>query len=219
MRNLLFITLWVSCILIALPGMAQTSETEKSPWMLKYDFMSLMGDGVTNSMGVKLGVEIPLKNNQSFEFDAMYIFPCAICNSDYFRIKTEKTNGFTLTAEYRFYLLHRPAPMGGFHLGPQIFYTYTKADMLETTKGQPNTYHVYRNLVSAHAMVGYQAKMARRLYFDPSIGIGLRYISSWNDNKIEAGSDQYEIPYNKPYESGSKWFPSFTINIKIAFKF
>lgn len=219
MKTLLFISLWISCILITVPGMAQTSETEDKPWMIKYDFMSLMGDGTTTSMGVKLGVEIPLKNNQSFEIDAMYIFPCAACKTDYFRIKTEKTNGFTLTAEYRFYLLHRPAPMGGFHLGPQVFYTYTKADMLDTPGIPSTTYHVYRNLVAAHAMVGYQARMARRLYFDPSIGIGLRYISSWNEYKIEDGSDRYEFPYNKPYEWGSQWFPSVTINIKFAFKF
>lgn len=219
MRNLLFITLWVSCILMATQIMAQTNETEGNTWMIKYDFISLMGDGITSSMGVKLGVEIPLKNNQSFEFDAMYIFPCEACKVAYFRIQTEKTNGIMLTAEYRFYLLHRPAPMGGFHLGPQVFYTYTKADMLETPEKPSTTYHVYRNLVAAHAMVGYQAKMARRLYFDPSIGIGLRYISSWNDNKLEDGSDQYEFPYNKLYESGSQWFPSVTLNIKFAFKF
>jgi hypothetical protein len=219
MKKLLFISVWVSCILFSISGMAQSEAQEKIPWMIKYDFISLLGDGVTNSMGVKLGVEIPVSDKQAFEFDVMYIFPCASYESAYAKINTEKTNGFMLTAEYRFYLLHRPDLISGFHLGPQVFYQYTKADMSETYQnGIANTYHVYRNLISAHAMVGYQIKIAGPLYFDPAIGFGVRYISSRNENKKGGGSGQHEFIYNKDYESGAQWFPSFTINIKIGFK-
>lgn len=215
----MFISVWISCILFSISGLAQSEAQDKNPWMIKYDFMSLLGDGVTNSMGVKLGAEIPVSDRQSLEFDLMYIFPCPSCTDSYMTIITEKTNGLKLNAEYRFYLLHRPDQISGFHLGPQVFYQYTKADMSETYQnGTANTYHVYRNLVSAHAMVGYQIKIAGPLYFDPAIGFGVRYISSRNENKKGGGSGQHEFIYDKDYESGAQWFPSFTINIKIGFK-
>ena len=55
-------------------------------------------------------------------------------------------------------------------------------------------------------------------FFDPSLGLGLRYISSRNENKKGNDSGQYEYPYNKDYESGAKWFPSFIMNLKIGLK-
>ncbi len=67
-------------------------------------------------------------------------------------------------------------------------------------------------------MAGYQLRIAGPLYFDPSAGLGIRYISSRNENKLGSDSGQHEYPYNKNYESGAQWFPSFDISIKIGLK-
>jgi hypothetical protein len=169
-------------------------------------------------MGVRLGLEWMKAENQSLGADIMYIFPCEACGEAYTRIETEKTVGFLISAAYRFYIFSGKSPNSGFHLGPQFAYQYTMADMTESNNGIPNTYQVYRNMITAHAMTGYQLKIAGPLYFDPSIGLGMRYISSRNVNRKSSGEGQYEYIYNKDYESGARWFFSFDINIKIGFK-
>jgi hypothetical protein len=218
MKHLAPFILWAICIFLTTLSPAQTTTEQGRSPLLKYDFVSLLGDGVTTSMGIKLGIELPVKDKQSIEFDVMYIFPCASCDH-YLTINTEKTNGFMLTAEYRFYLYPGKPPSTGFHLGPQMMYQYTIATLAETyDNGIPNDYQVFRNLWAIHAMVGYQLKVAGPLYFDPAIGLGTRFISSRNENKKGTEPGQYEFPYEKLYDTGAKWFPSYTFNIKIVFK-
>ena len=193
------------------------AQDENKSWIIKYDLISLLGDQVTNSMGVMLGFEHFIKENSSLAFDAMYIFPCSSCGKVYTSITTEKTNGFSLSGEYRFYLIPGKQASTGFHLGPQVYYQYTNADMRETYEGgKENLYQVYRSLFATHAMAGYQLPIAGPLFFNPSFGLGFRFISSRNENKKGNDSGQHEFLYNKDYESGSQWFPSFKINIKIG---
>lgn len=206
---------FISLLLITTSALTQDKTNR---WIIKYDLISLLGDQVTNSMGMMLGFEHFLKNNSAISFDAMYIFSCA-CDMPYTRIHTEKTNGFSLSGEYRFYLDQGETQSTGFHLGPQFTYQYTQTEMRETYDGGiENFYQVYRELLAAHAVAGYQLRIAGPLVFDPSFGLGLRYISSRNENKEGTDSGQHEYLYNKDYESGSQWFPSFTINIKIGLK-
>ena len=195
------------------------AQESNRDWIIKYDLTSLLGDGVTNSMGVMLGFEHFLDDNRSFTMDAMYIFPCSSCNVPYTKIHTEKTNGFSVAGEFRFYLYQGKEASTGFHLGPQVLYQHTVAEIRETYDGGiENFYQVYRDLLSAHAMAGYQLQLAGPLFFNPSLGLGLRYISSRNENKKGTDSGQHEFPYDKDYESGSQWFPSIVINLKIGLK-
>ncbi|MEN8224745.1 MAG: hypothetical protein ABFS05_05225, partial [Bacteroidota bacterium] len=141
------------------------------------------------------------------------------CEKAYTGITTEKTNGYLLSAETRHYIFPGKQTLSGFHLGPQIIYQYTKSEMMETYDGGiENSYQVYRHLLAAHAMAGYQLRIAGPVFFNPSLGLGFRYISSRNENKKGPDSGQHEYPYDKDYESGNKWFPSFTVNIKIGLK-
>lgn len=188
-------------------------------WILKYDIVSLLGDQVTNSMGIMLGIEHFLNEKRSVAIDAMYIFPCSGCGKTYSSIPTDKTNGFSVSGEYRFYIIPGRQPATGFHLGPQVYYQYTVADLPETYDGgKENIYQVYRSLLATHVMAGYQLPIAGPFVFNPSFGLGFRYISSRNENKQGNDSGQHEFLYNKDYESGSQWFPSFKLNIKIGLK-
>ena len=213
------IILMISIMIICTENMySQQENIDQSGCIIKYDVISLLGDQVSNSMGVRLGLEWMNGERKSLNADIMYIFPCSSCGGTYTRIETEKTVGLMLSAEYRFYLFTGSSVFTGFHLGPQLAYQYTKADLNETINRAPNTYQVYRHMFIAQAMAGYQLKVAGPLYFDPSIGLGLRYISSRTENKLGQDSGQYEYIYNKDYESGAKWFPGFDISIKIGFK-
>jgi hypothetical protein len=170
-------------------------------------------------MGIMLGFEHLLNQNSSVAFDAMYIFPCSACGKPYTSITTDKTNGFSLSGEYRLYLVPGKQEATGFHLGPQVYYQYTIADMPETYDGgKENIYQVYRCLLATHVMAGYQLPLIGPFVFNPSIGLGFRFISSRNENKSGNDSGQHEFLYNKEYESGSQWFPSFKFNIKIGFQ-
>jgi hypothetical protein len=210
---------YILCLYIIFISTITFGQDNNKAWMIRYDLISLLGDQVTNSMGVMLGVEHLSGNNKSFAIDIMYIFPCSRCEKPYTSISAEKTNGVLLSVETRYYLFPGKASFSGFHLGPQIYYQYTRSEMRETYDGGiENFYQVNRNLLAAHAMAGYQLQITGPLFFNPSIGLGLRYISSWNENKKGTDSGQHEYPYNKDFESGSKWFPSFTINIKIGLK-
>ncbi len=216
MKKIIFILLCSVFCIVETPATAQNNTRQKS-CIIKYDLISLLGDQVSNSMGVRLGLEYTPLNNQSFETDIMYIFPCSSCGQSYTTIKTEKTSGFLISAEYRFYLVPGKQSLSGFHLGPQFAYQFTRSEMNETyDSGILNTYQVYRNLVTTHALAGYQLRITGPLYFNPAVGIGLRYISSRNENKKGSDPGQHEFPYNKDFESGAKWFPSVTINIKIG---
>ncbi len=210
---------YILCLSIILTSTITFSQENSRSWMIKYDFTSLLGDKVTNSMGAMLGLEYSAGGNRSFEFDAMYIFPCSSCGKSYTSITAEKTNGLLLSAESRYYLFPGKHLFTGFHLGPQVYYQYTRSEMRETYDGgTENFYQVYRNLLAAHAMAGYQLRITGPLYFNPAIGLGFRYISSRNENKKGADSGQHEYLYNKDFESGSEWFPSITINLKIGIK-
>jgi hypothetical protein len=219
MKNLSGINAGLLCLFMAFMATAQESPSGRTGIMVKYDVISLLGDQVSKSAGLRMGVEFAIGNNQSLETDAMFIFPCASCGKPYTTIYTDKTRGFSISAGYRYYLFPGEPGFKGFHIGPQILYQYTESDMQETyNNGIQNIYFVYRNLLAFHAMAGYQLRIAGPLMFNPVIGIGTRYISSRNANKKQVGTGQHEFPYNKDYENGSQWFPSVTIELKIGLK-
>ena len=205
-------------ILITMNMFSQELHKEEKCCIIKYDMISLLGDQVSPSVGVRAGLEWMNGEGQSLNADIMYIFPCNKCGEAYTRIETEKTVGFLISAEFRFYLYPGSSAFGGFHLGPQLAYQYTIADIEETNNGISNIFQVYRNMFTAHGMAGYQVRVAGPLYLDPSLGVGIRYISSHNENKKVQESVQHEFMYNKKYETGSKWFPSFDISIKLGIK-
>jgi len=107
----------------------QSQEDIQRNCILKYDVISLLGDQVSNSMGVRLGAEIMYDDKKSLVFDAMYIFPCNSSGGAYTKVETENTVGFMVSADYRFYLFQREHAIGGFHIGPRLAYQFTRSEM------------------------------------------------------------------------------------------
>ena len=207
-------------LLISLLNLMNLSEQDnKMDFIIKYEFISLLGDQVTNSMGFQLGAELQLKEKQSLTFDAMYIFSCQSCQGAFTRIYTESTHGYMLGSEYRFYLVSEDQKISGFYLGPQILFQHTKSVLRETYDGGiDNQYQVYRDLMAAHVMTGYQLRITGPLYFNPAVGVGIRFVNSRTLNKKGTDSGQHEFPYDKDFESGSKWFPGINACIKLGIK-
>jgi hypothetical protein len=207
-------------LLISLLNLINLSaQNNKMDFLIKYDFISLLGDQVTSSMGFQLGAELHIREKQSLSMDAMYIFPCQSCQGAYTRINTESTYGYMLASEYRFYLLGGDHQISGLYLGPQILFQHTKSVLRETYEsGVDNQYQVYRNLMAAHVMTGYQFRISGPLFFNPALGVGIRFVNSRNLNKKGTDSGQHEFPYDKDFESGSKWFLGFNACIKLGIK-
>jgi hypothetical protein len=89
----------LACIFYSVLADAQTSDnSNNNGFVIKYDLISLLGDQVSNSMGIQLGIEFPAKANRSMEVDLMYIFSCASCSQPYTTIHTENVNGIQLSA-------------------------------------------------------------------------------------------------------------------------
>ena len=200
-------------------GLCAYSQEDANPVILKYDLVSLLGDQVTNSAGILLGLEKFIRPRHSVNLDAMYIFPCAGCGKSYTSINTESTKGLSVSAGARYYPFVKNGTATGFFFGPLFSYQFTRSEMWEAsdTDGE-NHYQVYRSLFSAHVMAGYQIRIIGPFFFDPSIGLGTRFVSSRNENKTGTDSGQHEFLYDKDFESGSKWFPSLTFSIKIGLK-
>lgn len=210
-------TLFIIMLITLHPIWSQ--EDKENDLIIKYDVISLLGDQVSNSSGVRLGLEVMYSSDRSLAFDVMFVFPCASCTGAYYTIETERTVGFMVSADHRFWLYRADIPISGFHLGPRLAYQFTQSEMSETyDNGTPNNYHVYRHMIGLHAMAGYQFRIVGPIYFNPEIGFGTRYISSRDEGKIGDDPGQHEFPYDKDYESGSKWFPSIDFNLKIGLK-
>jgi hypothetical protein len=58
---------------------SQENKNDQEGCIIKYDVISLLGDQVSNSMGVRLGLEWMNAERQSLAADIMYIFPCESC--------------------------------------------------------------------------------------------------------------------------------------------
>ena len=204
---------------IFLFSISAVGQQKTKPLILKYDLMSLLGDKVTNSMGIQLGLEKFISSSISLSVDAMYIFPCSCCGKPYTGITTESTKGVSASTGARYYSSKKADTPEGLYFGPLFSFLHTRSEMWEASDvSGENLYMVYRDLFSAHVMAGYQLRITGPLYFDPSIGLGTRFISSRNDNKVGTDSGQHEYLYDKDFESGSKWFPSLNISIKIGLK-
>jgi hypothetical protein len=181
--------------------------------------MGLLGDQVSNSLGVRVGFEHRPGSKHAYGADIMSVFPCKTCGQAYARVKSEMTVGVLVSAEYRNYLFTGKTSCDGFHLGPRLAYQFTVSELNETLGSNiQNAYDVKRHMVTAHMMAGYQLQVTGPLYLDPSLGLGIRYISSRSPDKKGTDPGQKEFPYNKDFESGRKFFPSVDISIALGLK-
>jgi hypothetical protein len=78
-------------------------------------------------------------------------------------------------------------------------------------------YSIFRNEFAIHLKYGYQNISVAGFVSDFSIGIGWRYITSRTNNTYPISFIEYEFPYSKPFNHGSRSFFSATGAIRIGF--
>jgi len=199
----------------------EPDKESKSVKIIKFDISSLMGDGVTNSSGIQLGIESELKDNLSFEQDLMYIFKFDRNYSGFFDIDVENIYGLKSVSELRYYLKKYIEPkLTDVYLAPNLIFQYTNALRKQYDENHiPNSYHVNRFVFALHGKIGLQFILYKNLILDIAAGFGTRYISSNSIGEKYDYIDESEYPYGKLYNTGSKWFPSMTGSFRIGYKF
>jgi uncharacterized protein YxeA len=219
MKNIL-VLLFVICSFFVF-GQNQSDIENKPVKIIKFDISSLMGDQVTNSSGIQLGLEIELKDNLSFEQDLMYIFKYDRSYKRYFEITCENINGIKSVSELRYYFKKDIDPkFTDIYMAPNLILQYTNAIREENDEyGTPNNYQVNRFVFALHGKIGLQFALYKNLYLDISTGLGVRNISSNAIGKKSNNNNEHEFLYGKLYDNGSEWFISLTGSFRLGFKF
>lgn len=78
-----------------------------------------------------------------------------------------------------------------------------------------NEYDVFRTSISIHLKFGYQCIRKRGFIVDYSVGCGAQYLTSHSEGNILEHTNR-DIPWNKLFNSGSGFFPSFLYQIRIG---
>ena len=198
----------------------QPDKERKSVKIIKFEISGLMGDGITNSSGIQLGIESELKNNLSFEQDLMYIFKFDRNNSGFFEIDVENIYGLKSVSELRYYLKKDVKPkLTDVYLALNLILQYTNALRKQKDENHiPNSYHVNRFVFALHGKIGLQFVLYKNLILDISAGLGIRYISSNSIGEKYDYIEECEYLYGKLYNSGSKWLPSMTGGFRLGYK-
>ena len=165
-------------------------------------------------------------NKNSLGIDLGYIIYYGSPAKGDISIPVKNVKGFYSNIEYRHY--YHQSKRYKFYYGVNFVYQNSKTtreeEILNYTINPPyatvfiNNYIVVRELYAAHIKAGIRMQY-HNFVFDPTIGIGVRYITSTAIDKVGTDNGEYEIPYNKPFDNGSKWFPSINYNFKIGYVF
>ncbi len=218
--------IWCMAILVFYPANIFSQNelvTETKPdKIIKFDIVGLMGDGVTNSSGIQLGVEMELKKSFSFEQDLMYIFKFDSDNPPFFETEVENILGLKSVSEFRYYFKKDIDPkLTDVYIAPGLILQYTTASRKQSDKLQnTNNYIVNRFVFAFHGKLGIQFELYKNLLLDISAGLGIRYVSSNSSGEKDGYIYGPEYVYGKKYNSGSQWqFPSMTGSFRIGYRF
>ena len=180
--------------------------------VIKYALSSIGGDWVTNSKGIEFGVEFRISPKFSFQQEVGSIFyDNRAC--DLFTVCVDDISGFRSDTELKHYFIKNN--FKGDYIAYHFLFMKTVADISLYVDAP---LEVKRLVFANHLKIGWQYIFKIGLAIDLSFGFGVRYISSDN-NYGYALNYRDEAPYHKPYDYGSKLFPSAVLGIKIGWIF
>lgn len=183
--------------------------------IIKFDAIRLLPDVFGMNYGcICFGIEKNFNKN-SLEIDLGYITDYGETKGNGIgNISAKNVNGYYSNVEFRNY--YKSTKRYKFYNG--INFSYQKTKTAREELFNINYYYVNRAVYAAHINTGIRMHFSR-FVFDPGIGFGIRYITSNTMDKKGTPEGDYELPYNKLYNSGDKLFPSFNYNLKIGWVF
>ena len=192
-----------------------TLKNQKRNFIIKFSPGLLLGDYITTSIGIPLGIEMKINKNLSFDQNFSYITSTGNTGG-LFIIDVNKIKGIRSDSELKCYLNKRD-DLTGYYFATHFLYQYTDA----TEADYANNLKVFRNLIAIHEKFGWQSISKKGFVFDVAIGLGTRYTYSKSNNSAAVQSNEF-IPfywYRKTYEFGDKWFFSINYSFKVGYAF
>lgn len=135
---------------------------------------------------------------------------------------TEKSNGFRINAEHKILLRRK------FYYSTNLFFqnttTHRKGEYLKNDQlaVNENRYKVNRSVIALIPKIGFMFVHKSGLFTDIGLGIGARYVYSYNINKINhqtnQDSDEYYIS-NKLFDEGGSFAQRITFQFKLGYNF
>ncbi len=179
-----------------------------------------------NIKWITMGYERDFAKKLSINFSAGFAFHFPENKNSMTSIPfVKKSKGFDLSPEIKKYVKNN------IYIGAQLYFQHTLTsrtqDVLDYITYIPiETYHyktinysVNRTAIAVHVKLGKKYTFKNGILIDNSIGLGVRYINSYSTGKKEFQSTSYEIPYNKPFDNGNAFFPSFVYHLKVGYSF
>lgn len=126
------------------------------------------------------------------------------------RMDVTSSTGFRVGAEPVYFLNKR------IYFSVACSYERMRSNVDSSYGNRPGV--VIREVFALTPKVGVKTWGKSRVYWDFSMGFGVRIISATNTAGIGEIDDyvEYEIPYNKPFAFGTKAFPNLLLDIKFC---
>lgn len=193
-------------------------DTVLNKFSIKIDLLRFMPDMIGIKYGcLCVGMEQHFKIKNSINLDLGIVNDYGSTDGKkMFSIKAKSVSGYFLGLGYRRY--YKDTKKAKFYLAFDGFAQNIKIEREEVYYNEFNTYVVDRSMFAFHIKYGIKI-IYSHFVFDPSLGIGVRYIMSDAIGRKHNYNSSYELPYNKKLETGSKLFPSVNYNIKIGYTF
>ena len=192
-------------------------------YILKFSILDLLTGIRYESSTLQFGLEKGLAEDLSINSELGYSLHINR-EPGIFSIDLDNSSGFAFETEIRKYMGREKTSYIGSYLSIDFLYRYLDAKNHHSgflVTGEEfysfiENYSIYRNECAIHLKYGYQNISTAGFVSDFSIGIGWRYITSRTISSYPVSFIQYEFPYNKPFNEGSRSFFSVTAAIRIG---
>ncbi|MDY0075733.1 MAG: DUF3575 domain-containing protein [Bacteroidales bacterium] len=155
----------ILALLLLVASFARAQNTNR--FILKTSVVELVaGDFATRSWSPNLIIEIPLKNNYSFQQGVGFILPDNNLDKEMLFIFVDRLFGVSIRPELKKYISKNKAVLNGFYLSLDAKGVYTNAE-LSVSKAV-----VKRIDMATHFNIGYQVFTKSKFSFELSAGIG-----------------------------------------------
>ncbi len=192
------------------------SDNFRNDYILKFSMLDLFTGFQYQSSTIQFGVEKGISSDMSIYTEVGYLFHL-YKKPDLLIINFKNSSGFAIETEVRKYIGEEKSKFIGQYFSIDFLYRYVDGkDEQWVSDNRKEGYSIFRNEGAIHIKYGYQNISLAGFVSDFSIGLGLRNISSKTDSKYPLSMLEYEFPYNKPFETGSRTFISATAAIRIG---
>jgi hypothetical protein len=207
MKNLLILLL----IIFTLHAFAQQDTLPQRNITFKFPLSHLNGDIFAESAGIGIGVEKMLKPRLSLSQEVGYIF--YVNRNSIIANGVNDINGLKLVTELRKYLMKKEVPESGFFTSIELRNILTGSTQTESSEAgafENNIFRYRAGLTANFGVLFYWDQHKRgRLTLELMGGAGMGY--------IYAASDKIDFASKSDYNSGSRFFPWFNMDMKIGY--